>query len=62
MTQNEKAQLASLRTRLVEAQTSLLLSAAGGSALPSTNELRRIADIESVIGAIEALLDMNSGK
>jgi hypothetical protein len=49
--------LQALRSRLIEAQTDLLLRAADASGLPSSNELRKIADVESAIGAVEALLE-----
>ena len=49
--------LSALRSRLIEAQTDLLLRAAEAPGLPSSNELRKIADVESAIGAVEALLE-----
>ena len=38
--------LSALRSRLIEAQTELLLRAAEASGLPSSNELRKIADVD----------------
>jgi hypothetical protein len=49
--------LSAFRSRLIEAQTELLLRAAEAPGLPSSNELRKIADVESAIGAVEALLE-----
>jgi hypothetical protein len=49
--------LTAFRSRLIAAQTELLLRAAEAPGLPSSNELRKIADVESAIAAVEALLD-----
>ncbi|MCB4771164.1 hypothetical protein LGR54_21365 [Ancylobacter sp. Lp-2] len=46
-----------LRNRLLAAQRDLIRAAAEAGTLPSDNALRKIADIEVTIGAIEAMLD-----
>jgi hypothetical protein len=46
-----------LHARLIEAQTAMLIRAAEASGIPSSSELRKIADVESAIGAVEAVLD-----
>ncbi|GAB4070350.1 hypothetical protein KHC28_20070 [Ancylobacter sonchi] len=46
-----------LRNRLLAAQRELIKAAAEAGTLPSDNALRKIADIEVTIGAIEAMLD-----
>jgi hypothetical protein len=57
MPEIDPLKLQALRSRLIEAQTDLLMRAADASGLPSSNELRKIADVESAIGAVEALLE-----
>jgi len=49
--------LQALRTRLLAAQRELITAAAAADMMPSDNSLRKIADIEVTIGAIEAMLD-----
>lgn len=51
------AKLEALRARLLSMQHELLMAAAESGAVPSDNALRKIADIEVTIGAIETLLD-----
>jgi len=52
--------LKALRARLVQAQRELITAAANSGALPSDNALRKIADIEVAIGAIEAMIEEQS--
>ncbi|MBS7543366.1 hypothetical protein [Ancylobacter oerskovii] len=49
--------LTALRTRLLAAQRELIKAAAEAGTLPSDNALRKIADIEVTIGAIEAMME-----
>jgi len=56
MAEIDRTKLIALRSRLLEAETELLVRAADNPTLPSSNELRKIADMESAIGAVEALL------
>lgn len=49
--------LEALRARLLAAQRELITAAAAAGTIPHDNALRRIADIEVTIGAIEAMLD-----
>lgn len=49
--------LEELRDRLKHAQTELLLLTAKAKVLPSDGTLRKIADLEISLGAIEALID-----
>ncbi|MGQ4273644.1 hypothetical protein [Terrihabitans sp. B22-R8] len=57
MNDTTKNQLTALQDRLMDAQRSLLLQAAEADMLPSDNALRKIADLELAIGAIEALVE-----
>jgi hypothetical protein len=57
MNNKTKAQLAALQERLIDAQRTLLLQAAEADMLPSDNALRKIADLELTISAVEALTD-----
>lgn len=52
--------LEQLRDRLKHAQTELLLLTAKAKVLPSDGTLRKIADLEISLGAIEALIDERS--
>lgn len=54
-TMNEK--IRALRARLLAHQRELIMAAANAGAIPSDNTLRKIADIEVTIGAIEAMLE-----
>ena len=49
--------LIALRKRLVDAQRGLIMQAADADALPSTNALRQIADLESAIVATETMIE-----
>lgn len=49
--------LIALRKRLIEAQRGLILQAANAGALPSSNALRQIADLESAIVATDTLIE-----
>ncbi|GLK82994.1 MULTISPECIES: hypothetical protein [Ancylobacter] len=49
--------LIALRTRLLTAQRDLIRVAAEAGTHPSDNALRKIADIEVTIGAIEAMME-----
>ena len=55
-----KQKLDALRARLVQAQRSLILAAAETDAIPSDNALRKIADLEVAIGAVETMLETAS--
>lgn len=55
-----KQKLEALRARLVQAQRSLILAAAETDAIPSDNALRKIADLEVAIGAVESVLETAS--
>nr|WP_246702657.1 hypothetical protein [Starkeya sp. ORNL1] len=48
--------LAALRDRLLQAQRELIVSAADVGIIPSDNVLRKIADLEVTIGAVETSL------
>jgi len=52
------SELENLRAMLLAAQRSLIMAAAEAGVLPSDNSLRKIADIEVTIGAIEAMIDI----
>jgi hypothetical protein len=52
-----KTELEELLGRLKDAQRELLVAAARAGTLPSDGALRKIADIEVTIGAVEALLE-----
>jgi hypothetical protein len=49
--------LEALRVRLLAAQRELITAAANAGAIPSDNAMRKIADLEVTIGAIEAMID-----
>lgn len=49
--------LEALRARLLATQRDLIAAAAESGSVPSDNTLRKIADIEVTIGAIETLID-----
>lgn len=49
--------LQSLRTRLLVAQRELIKASAEAGTIPSDNALRKIADLEVTIGAVEAMID-----
>ncbi len=49
--------LTALRARLLRAQRELIVSAADAGTIPSDNALRKIADLEVAIGAVESMLD-----
>lgn len=49
--------LEALRARLLAAQRELITAAANAGTIPSDNALRKIADLEVTIGAIEAMID-----
>lgn len=51
------SKLEALRARLLASQRELIMTAAETGAVPSDNTLRKIADIEVTIGAIETLID-----
>jgi len=51
------SRLEALRAQLLSAQRELIIAAAESGAVPSNNTLRKIADIEVAIGAIETLID-----
>jgi hypothetical protein len=57
MSPKTKSQLNTLHERLIAAQRTLILQAAEADVLPSDNALRKIADIELTIGALEALVE-----
>ncbi len=52
-----RTKLAELRDRLLQAQHELIRSAAEAGTIPSDNALRKIADLEVAIGAVEAMLE-----
>lgn len=52
-----KAKLTALRDRLAQAQRELILAAAEGGTVPSDNTLRKIANLEVAIGAVEHMLE-----
>jgi len=49
--------LEALRARLVSAQRELIKNAAEAGTIPSDNALRKIADLEVTIGAVETMID-----
>jgi hypothetical protein len=57
MSETTKNKLAALQERLIEAQKILVMQAADADVLPSDNALRKIADLELTISAVEALSD-----
>lgn len=52
-----KEKLEALRSRLLSAQRELIKAAAEAGTIPSDNMLRKIADMEVAVGAIETMLD-----
>lgn len=50
-----------LLERMKTAQAELLNAAAKAGALPSDNALRKIADLEVAIGALEHMIDEEAG-
>lgn len=52
-----KAKLTALRDRLAKAQRELILAAAESGIVPSDNALRKIADLEVTISAVEHMLE-----
>ncbi|MDF2621315.1 MAG: hypothetical protein K0S00_3974 [Xanthobacteraceae bacterium] len=51
------AKLNALRARLLAAQREILIAAANAGTIPSDNALRKIADLEVTIGAVETMID-----
>lgn len=51
------AKLTALRARLLQAQRELIASAANADTVPSDNALRKIADLEVAIGAVENMIE-----
>ncbi|MDF2620526.1 MAG: hypothetical protein K0S00_3185 [Xanthobacteraceae bacterium] len=49
--------LEALRDRLMSAQRELIKAAAEAGTIPSDNALRKIADLEVTIGAVETMID-----
>jgi hypothetical protein len=49
--------LEALRGRLLSAQRELIKAAAEAGTIPSDNALRKIADLEVTIGAVETMID-----
>ncbi|MDF2809884.1 MAG: hypothetical protein K0S56_915 [Microvirga sp.] len=49
--------LDALRARLLAAQRELIKAAAEAGTAPSDNALRKIADLEVTIGAVETMID-----
>ncbi|TCK28549.1 hypothetical protein EV667_2556 [Ancylobacter aquaticus] len=49
--------LEALRSRLLAAQRELIVAAAEAGAVPPDNALRKIADMEVALAAIEAMID-----
>lgn len=49
--------LEALRARLLAAQRELIKAAAEAGTIPSDNMLRKVADMEVTIGAIETMMD-----
>lgn len=56
-----KAKLEALRARLLAAQRRLIQVAAESGTIPSDNTMRKIADMEVSLGAIEAMIDEEQG-
>ena len=56
-----KAKLEALRARLLAAQRRLIQVAAEAGTIPSDNTMRKIADMEVTLGAIEAMTDEERG-
>lgn len=54
-----KNKLTALRTRLLDAQRKIIINAAEAGAAPSDNALRKIADLEVAIAAVEAQLEQS---
>ncbi|GLK82772.1 MULTISPECIES: hypothetical protein [Ancylobacter] len=51
--------LKTLRTRLLTAQRELITIAANADTIPADNVMRKIADLEVTIGAIETMIEEN---
>ncbi len=49
--------LQDLRVKLLAAQRSLIQAAADAGTIPSDNTLRKIADMEVTIGALETMIE-----
>lgn len=49
--------LQALRVRLLAAQRELIKAAAEAGTIPSDNTVRKIADLEVTIGAVETMID-----
>jgi hypothetical protein len=49
--------LNALRARLLAARREILIAAANAGTIPSDNALRKIADLEVTIGAVETMID-----
>lgn len=49
--------LQALRSRLLAAQRALIVAAAEAGAVPPENMLRKIADMEVTVAAIETMID-----
>lgn len=56
-----KAKLEALRARLLAAQRHLIIVAAEAGTIPSDNTMRKVADMEVTLGAIEAMIDEERG-
>lgn len=52
-----KTKLTALRERLLDAQRQIIHAAAEAGTVPSDNALRKIADLEVAIGAVEAMIE-----
>jgi len=55
------SQLENLRKLLLSAQREIISAAALSGVMPSDNALRKIADLEVTIGAVETMLDEKRG-
>ena len=58
----DNAQLEAMLDRMVEAQHALIFTAAEAAVIPSDKSLRKIADLESAIRAVEDLLEHREGR
>ena len=54
--------LKALRARLLTVQRELITVAAKAGTIPSDNSLRKIADLEIAIGAVETMIEDQSGQ
>ena len=61
MVMTVEQKLIALRKRLVEAQRGLILQAANADAVPSSNALRQISDLESAIVATDTMIEEERG-